>query len=300
VVIRVTHVVTIDWGLHLIRNQLLDIQQSGYDVSAISSPGPRSEDLERSGVRHFAIRMTRSITPLQDLYSLWNLYRLMKRERFTIVHTHNPKPGLIGQLAARAAGVPIVVNTVHGYYFHPGMRPLLRRLPLRLPPRPKAHSTPESIRATKAARPRGRARIRRGTMANLIVAGAAGRMGRLLTSLIAQDRTHRLVGALEAREAPAVGNDAGTVAGVGSLGVPITADYAAIAKPGTVTLDFTIASAALEHLEVAAKAGAARVSTPAPAMNIPAVAMRTFRILLTPDVVFSASRKSARNAKIAP
>ena len=96
-------------------------------------------------------------------------------------------------------------------------------------------------------------------MANLIVAGAAGRMGRLLTSLIAQDRTQRLVGALEAREAPAVGNDAGTVAGVGPLGVPITADYAAIAKPGTVTLDFTIASAALEHLEVAAKAGAAIV-----------------------------------------
>jgi 4-hydroxy-tetrahydrodipicolinate reductase len=96
-------------------------------------------------------------------------------------------------------------------------------------------------------------------MANLIVAGAAGRMGRLLISLIAQDRAHRLVGALEARGVPAIGGDAGTLAGVGPLGVAVTADYAAIARPDTVTLDFTIASAALEHLEVAAGTGAAIV-----------------------------------------
>ncbi len=102
-------------------------------------------------------------------------------------------------------------------------------------------------------------------MANLIVAGAAGRMGRLLTSLIAQDRTHRLVGAVEAREVPAVGADAGTLAGVGPLGVPITADYAAIARPDTVTLDFTIASAALEHLEVAADRPAPRSCSAPPA-----------------------------------
>jgi glycosyltransferase involved in cell wall biosynthesis len=43
------------------------------------------------------------------------------------VHTHNPKPGLLGQIAARAAGVPVVVNTLHGFYFHDRMRPLARR-----------------------------------------------------------------------------------------------------------------------------------------------------------------------------
>jgi 4-hydroxy-tetrahydrodipicolinate reductase len=96
-------------------------------------------------------------------------------------------------------------------------------------------------------------------MANLIVAGAAGRMGRLLTSLIAQDRAHRLVGAVEASGVPALGTDAGTVAGVAPLGVPITADYAAVAVPGTITLDFTVAKAALEHLEIAVKNGASIV-----------------------------------------
>jgi glycosyltransferase involved in cell wall biosynthesis len=62
--------------------------------------------------------MTRRITPLADSLSLLRLYRLMRSRRFTIVHTHNPKPGLLAQLAARMARVPIVVNTLHGFYFH--------------------------------------------------------------------------------------------------------------------------------------------------------------------------------------
>src|SRR5208337_2988660 len=82
-------------------------------------------------------------------------------------------------------------------------------------------------------------------MANLIiVAGAAGRMGRLLVALASRDPAHKIVGEL---------------AGVGKLGVKITDDYASIAKPDTVTLDFTTAAASMEHLEVASKAGAAIV-----------------------------------------
>jgi 4-hydroxy-tetrahydrodipicolinate reductase len=96
-------------------------------------------------------------------------------------------------------------------------------------------------------------------MARLIVAGAAGRMGRTLTALIAQQTSHTLAGAVEAKGIKAVGADAGEIAGVGKLGVPIGDDYAALAAPGTVTLDFTNAKAALEHLETAAAKGAAIV-----------------------------------------
>jgi 4-hydroxy-tetrahydrodipicolinate reductase len=96
-------------------------------------------------------------------------------------------------------------------------------------------------------------------MANLIVAGAAGRMGRMLLQLIARDPAHRIAGAVEATGHAAIGTDAGESTGLGRLGVTITDSYAPLARPDTVTLDFTNAAASLEHLEIAAQNGAAIV-----------------------------------------
>jgi 4-hydroxy-tetrahydrodipicolinate reductase len=96
-------------------------------------------------------------------------------------------------------------------------------------------------------------------MARLIVAGAAGRMGRMLTSLIVSQSSHTLVGAVVAKGAKAVGADAGELAGVGTLGLRVCDDYAAMASSDTVTLDFTNATASLEHLAIAAAKGAAIV-----------------------------------------
>lgn len=99
----------------------------GYDVATMSSPGPDCPALGAVGIRHIPVPITRNFTPLADFISLCRLYRIMRRERFTIVHTHTPKPGLLGQLAARLAGVPIVINTLHGFYFHDHMPPAWRR-----------------------------------------------------------------------------------------------------------------------------------------------------------------------------
>jgi 4-hydroxy-tetrahydrodipicolinate reductase len=96
-------------------------------------------------------------------------------------------------------------------------------------------------------------------MANIIVAGAAGRMGRLLIALASRDPAHKIVGALEAHGNSAIGFDAGELAGIGALEVKVSDDYPALARPDTVTLDFTTAVASMEHLEVASKAGAAIV-----------------------------------------
>lgn len=84
-------------------------------------------------------------------------------------------------------------------------------------------------------------------------------MGRMLIQLISHDPAHRLAGAVEAPGAAAVGTDAGEAAGTGRLGVTVTADYAAVARPDTVTLDFTNAGASLDHLEAAVRSGAAIV-----------------------------------------
>jgi glycosyltransferase involved in cell wall biosynthesis len=127
--VKVVHVTTIALSLQsLLLNQMKSIQSKGYEVVGISSPGEEVHLLEASGIRHVAIHMSRKVTPLLDLVSLVRLYLVMRQEGFTIVHTHTPKAGLLGQLAARFAGVPIVVNTVHGLYVHDRMHPILRRI----------------------------------------------------------------------------------------------------------------------------------------------------------------------------
>lgn len=127
--LKVAHVTTIDMSLrYLLLNQLRSIQDAGYTITGISSPGPDVPAVEAAGIHHIPVDLNRNpFTPLQDLRALWQLYHIFRRERFTIVHTHNPKPGFFGQLAARAAGVPIIVNTLHGFYFHEHTPPLLRR-----------------------------------------------------------------------------------------------------------------------------------------------------------------------------
>lgn len=126
--VRVAHVTTIDQSLrYLLLNQMRSIADAGYQVTGISAPGPDVPALEAHGIRHIAVPLTRRLTPLADLRALLRLYRVFRRERFTIVHTHTPKPGLLGQLAARMAGTPAVINTIHGFYFHEHMPPAQRR-----------------------------------------------------------------------------------------------------------------------------------------------------------------------------
>ena len=126
--VKVVHVTTVAASLEgLLLNQMKSIQSKGYEVVGISSPGEEVSLLETAGIRHVAIPMSRKVTPLLDLVSLVRLYLVMRQEAVTIVHTHTPKAGLLGQIAARLAGVPIVINTVHGFYIHHLMHPILRR-----------------------------------------------------------------------------------------------------------------------------------------------------------------------------
>lgn len=61
--------------------------------------------------------LVRKISPLKDLQAFWSLYRLFRQNKFDIVHTHSSKTGVIGRLAAKLAGVPMIVHTVHGFAF---------------------------------------------------------------------------------------------------------------------------------------------------------------------------------------
>jgi glycosyltransferase involved in cell wall biosynthesis/ribosomal protein S18 acetylase RimI-like enzyme len=118
--LRVAHLTTTDLTLrYLLLGQLRRLREEGYEVTGISAPGPHAAALETAGIRHLPWRnATRSWDLRADLLAFAELWRLLRRERFDLVHTHNPKPGVIGRVAARLAGVP-VVNTVHGLYATP-------------------------------------------------------------------------------------------------------------------------------------------------------------------------------------
>ena len=86
-----------------------------YDITFISSnPEQLKQTAEKQGVSYFPLEMTRKITPLQDLRCLIQLYHFLRKEKPLIVHTHTPKAGIVGMLAARLAGVPIRLHTIAG------------------------------------------------------------------------------------------------------------------------------------------------------------------------------------------
>jgi glycosyltransferase involved in cell wall biosynthesis/ribosomal protein S18 acetylase RimI-like enzyme len=119
--LRVAHLTTTDLTLrYLLLGQLRRLAAEGYEVTGISAPGPNGAALEAEGIRFVPWRnATRAWNPVADVKALAELVALLRRERFDLVHTHNPKPGVLGRVAARLAGVPLVVNTVHGLYATP-------------------------------------------------------------------------------------------------------------------------------------------------------------------------------------
>ncbi|CAB4770638.1 MAG: glycosyltransferase [Actinobacteria bacterium] len=118
---RLIHVTTADISLSLLLGpQLRAFSEAGYEVIGASAPGPFTEELESWGIEHRPLNhATRSMAPHKDAAAMGELYKLFRELRPEIVHTHNPKPGLYGRIAARAARVPVVVNTVHGLYALP-------------------------------------------------------------------------------------------------------------------------------------------------------------------------------------
>ena len=118
---RLVHVTTTDISLAwLLGPQLRAFAAAGYEVIGVSAPGPYADELRASGIEHRPLRhATRSMSPARDVGAFAELYRVFRELRPDIVHTHNPKPGVYGRIAARAARVPVVVNTVHGLYALP-------------------------------------------------------------------------------------------------------------------------------------------------------------------------------------
>jgi glycosyltransferase involved in cell wall biosynthesis len=91
------------------------MEKNGFRVIMISADGPELKDvIEHEKCPHIIVPMTRSITPVKDLICLVKLMRIFRKYKPDIVHTHTPKAGLLGMLAAKLCGVKIRIHTIGG------------------------------------------------------------------------------------------------------------------------------------------------------------------------------------------
>lgn len=112
---KLIRITTIPLSLEKLLENQLRFMNDYYEVTAVSSEKERLNAFgESQGVKTHEIAMTRQITPLQDLKSLWQLFWFLKKEKPFIVHSHTPKAGTIGMIAAKLAGVPNRLHTVAG------------------------------------------------------------------------------------------------------------------------------------------------------------------------------------------
>jgi glycosyltransferase involved in cell wall biosynthesis len=120
--LKIAQVATADVSIRvLLLDQIKALEADGHEVVAVCAPGPWVESVRDAGVTVEAVPMVREMAPLHDIRSVTALARCFRQHKFDVVHTHTPKAGLIGPIAARLARVPQVVHTIHGLLFHDRM-----------------------------------------------------------------------------------------------------------------------------------------------------------------------------------
>jgi len=103
------------------------LECEGFAVAIACARGPWFDELEQRGFRMIDNPIARNANVISHIKSFWRTWRLLRRQRVQVLHVHTPIAALIGRLAARLAGTPLVLYTAHGFYFHENSRPFTRR-----------------------------------------------------------------------------------------------------------------------------------------------------------------------------
>jgi glycosyltransferase involved in cell wall biosynthesis len=112
---KLIRITTISSSIHKLLENQIPYMKNHYDVIAIASPDSLLNDIAKfNSIRVHPVVMTRKITPLRDLRAFFALYFFFKTEKPLFVHTHTPKAGTLGMLAAKMAGIPLRLHTVAG------------------------------------------------------------------------------------------------------------------------------------------------------------------------------------------
>ena len=99
----------------LLKGQHKFMSINGFELIGVSSAGSTLYEVSKEEeIRVIEIEMSRKITPINDFFSVYHLYKVIKKEKPIIVHSHTPKAGIVSMLAAKLANVPIRLHTVAG------------------------------------------------------------------------------------------------------------------------------------------------------------------------------------------
>jgi glycosyltransferase involved in cell wall biosynthesis len=111
-----------------------ELERRGHDCTLVVGPVPENEGSMEYYAAEWGVpfvrvpQLVRPLSPWKDLVALWKIYRILRREKPDVVHTHTAKAGTVGRTAALLAGVPVVVHTFHGNIFDGYFSPAKTRL----------------------------------------------------------------------------------------------------------------------------------------------------------------------------
>ena len=132
--VRVAHITPTDRiAFLMLRTRLTHLREAGFEVSVICGRSPEGnwgEELTALGLEVIHVPFAREIAPLTDACCALAMYRGIRRGAFDLVHSHNPKGGLLGPVAGKLARGPVVLHTVHGFLFNENAKGMRRGLAL--------------------------------------------------------------------------------------------------------------------------------------------------------------------------
>ena len=124
---KICQLCAVDFTLyHFLLPLMRGMAACGHEVVGVCGDGPLVAKVRDAGFRVETLPIARSFTVHRHVHSYRAMVRLFRRERFDMVHVHTPVAALLGRLAATRVGVPTIVYTAHGFFFHDRM-PALRR-----------------------------------------------------------------------------------------------------------------------------------------------------------------------------
>jgi len=103
------------------------LDKSKYEVDLVIGGDSKAVPENLEGVNIVKINsLRRNIHPIDEFKALFQLYKLIKKRKYCLVHTHLAKAGMLGRFASKLAGVPVIVHTLHGSLFHDSLNPIVK------------------------------------------------------------------------------------------------------------------------------------------------------------------------------